>query len=192
MLNIVNLSLMTGTVSICGKTAVVKPLPKKQHFDPGSLNNHRLLERVVSQLRWAPGDLFLTFWFSVNLWLVILRYINNFMQCTKKTMNQINMISLPALIQTLQTKQTYGATYRMCNVYVHVLKSLFWQRVSKCWSQSLSERHTLVIHIMQSFTNFRLLSLLPFLCSPAYFLTSISYLMSMDRQSLCLKWKPFH
>ena len=59
MLNIVNVSLTTGTVPTSFKTAIVKPLLKKTHLDPGSLNNYRpvsnlpffskVLERVVSQ-----------------------------------------------------------------------------------------------------------------------------------------------
>ncbi len=38
--NIVNLSLMTGTVPSSFKTAVVKPQLKKPDPDPGSLNNY--------------------------------------------------------------------------------------------------------------------------------------------------------
>ena len=59
MLNIVNSSLMTGVVPASLKSAVVKPLLKKPHLDPGALNNYRLvsnlplfskvLERVVSE-----------------------------------------------------------------------------------------------------------------------------------------------
>uniref|UniRef100_A0A671US71 Reverse transcriptase domain-containing protein n=1 Tax=Sparus aurata TaxID=8175 RepID=A0A671US71_SPAAU len=59
MLNIVNSSLMTGVVPSSFKSAVVKPILKKPHLDPGSLNNYRpvsnlpffskVLERVVSQ-----------------------------------------------------------------------------------------------------------------------------------------------
>ena len=59
MFNIGHLSLMTGVVPISFKSAVVKPLLKKPHLDPGSLNNHtpasklpyfsKVLERVVLQ-----------------------------------------------------------------------------------------------------------------------------------------------
>lgn len=59
MLNIINLSLRTGIVPTSFKTAVVKPLLKKPHLDPGTLNNYRpvsnipffskAFERVVSQ-----------------------------------------------------------------------------------------------------------------------------------------------
>ena len=38
MLNIYNLSLMTGVAPSSFKSAVVKPLLKKPHLDPGSLN----------------------------------------------------------------------------------------------------------------------------------------------------------
>uniref|UniRef100_A0A4W6D5N5 Reverse transcriptase domain-containing protein n=1 Tax=Lates calcarifer TaxID=8187 RepID=A0A4W6D5N5_LATCA len=59
VLNIVDLSLTTGTVPSSFKTAVVKPLLKKPHLDPGSLGNYRpvsnlpffskILEKVVYQ-----------------------------------------------------------------------------------------------------------------------------------------------
>ena len=40
MYNTVNLSLRTGVVPASFKSAVVKPLLKKPHLDPGSLNNY--------------------------------------------------------------------------------------------------------------------------------------------------------
>ena len=59
MLDIVNSSLMTGVIPSSFKSAVVKPLLKKPHLNPGSLNNYwpvsnlpffsEVLERVVSQ-----------------------------------------------------------------------------------------------------------------------------------------------
>lgn len=58
MLNLVNVSLTAGIVPSSFNMAVVKPLLKKPHLDPGCLKNYRpvsnlpffpkVLERVVS------------------------------------------------------------------------------------------------------------------------------------------------
>lgn len=47
MLNIVNVSLTTSSVPTSFQTAVVKPLLKKLHLVPRSLNNYRPASKVL-------------------------------------------------------------------------------------------------------------------------------------------------